>query len=165
MLSPQSYVTLCNPMVCIPPGSSVHGVLQARILEVKWSEVKVVQSCPTLWDPTDYTVHGILQARILEWDLPFSRGFSQPRDRTQVSHIAGGFFTSWIPQEYHRNTGGGCHFLLRGIFLNQGLNLCLLHVLCWQMDSLPLIHLLWKPKSLHSINFIFFFSNFNTMIP
>ena len=37
----------------------------------------------------DYTVHGILQARILEWvAFPFSRGFSQPRDRTQVSHIA-----------------------------------------------------------------------------
>ena len=29
--------------------------------------VKVIQSCPTLCDPTDYTVHGILQARILEW--------------------------------------------------------------------------------------------------
>ena len=36
----------------------------------------------------DYTVHGILQARILEWvAAPFSRGSSQPRDRTQVSHI------------------------------------------------------------------------------
>ena len=31
------------------------------------SEVKVVQSCPTLYDHMDYTVHGILQARILEW--------------------------------------------------------------------------------------------------
>ena len=38
---------------------------------------------------------GILQARILEWvALPFSRESSQPRDRTQVSRIAGGFFTS-----------------------------------------------------------------------
>jgi len=45
--------------------------------------------------PMDYTVLGILQARILEWvAIPFSRGSSQPRDRTQVSHIAGGFFTS-----------------------------------------------------------------------
>ena len=44
----------------------------------------------------DYTVHGILQARILEWvAFPFSRVSSQPRDRTQVSHIAGGFFTTW----------------------------------------------------------------------
>ena len=39
--------------------------------------------------------HGILQARILEWvAFLFSRGSSQPRDRTQVSSIAGRFFTS-----------------------------------------------------------------------
>ena len=58
-------------------------------------KVRVAQSCPTLWDPIDYTVHGILQARILEWvAFPFSRGSSQPRDRTQVSRTAGGFFTS-----------------------------------------------------------------------
>ena len=36
-----------------------------------------------------------------------------------------------------RNTGVGGHFLLQGIFLTQGLNLCLL---CWQVDSLPLSH-------------------------
>ena len=48
----------------------------------------------------DNTVHGILQARILEWvAFPFSSGSSQPRDRTQVSHIAGGFFTSWATRE------------------------------------------------------------------
>ena len=41
----------------------------------------------------DYTVHVILQARILKWvAFPFSRGFSQPRDQTQVSRITGGFF-------------------------------------------------------------------------
>ena len=58
-------------------------------------KVKVAQSCPTLCDPVDDTFHGILQARILEWvAFPFSRGSSQPRDRTQVSHTAGGFFTS-----------------------------------------------------------------------
>ena len=45
--------------------------------------------------PMDYTVHGILQARIVEWvAFPFSRGSSQPRDQTQVSCIAGGFFTT-----------------------------------------------------------------------
>jgi len=51
-----------------------------------------------------YIVHGILQARILEWAaLLFSRGSSQPMDRTQVSAIAGRFFTSWATrkaQEY-----------------------------------------------------------------
>ena len=58
-------------------------------------KVKVAQSCLTLCNPMDYTVHGILQARILEWvTFPFSRGSSKPRDRIQVSCIAGGFFTS-----------------------------------------------------------------------
>ena len=48
----------------------------------------------------DYTVHGILQARILGWvAFPFSRGSSQPRDRNQVFHTAGGFFTSWAIRE------------------------------------------------------------------
>ena len=37
----------------------------------------------TLCGPMDCTIHGILQARILEWvAFPFSRGSSQPRDRT-----------------------------------------------------------------------------------
>ena len=58
-----------------------------------WS--KVAHSYPTPCDPMDYTAHGILQARILEWvAFPFSRESFQPRDRSQVSHIAGGFFTS-----------------------------------------------------------------------
>ena len=57
--------------------------------------MKVAQLCLPFWNPMGYTVHGILQARILEWvAFPFSRGSSQFRDRTQVSHIAGGFFTN-----------------------------------------------------------------------
>ena len=52
--------------------------------------------------PMDYTAHEILQARILEWvAISFFRGSSQSRDRTQVSHIAGGFFTSWATREAH----------------------------------------------------------------
>ena len=48
----------------------------------------------------DYTVRGILQARILEWvAVLFSSGSSQPRDWTQVSRIAGGFFISWATRE------------------------------------------------------------------
>ena len=56
---------------------------------------EVAQSCPTLCDSVDCSlpgssVHGILQARILEWvAISFSRGSSQPRDRTQVSRIGG----------------------------------------------------------------------------
>ena len=63
------------------------------LLIAKSMKVKVAQSCPTLCYPMDYAGHGILQARILEWvTFPFLRGFSQ-QDQTQVSHIAGGFFT------------------------------------------------------------------------
>ena len=48
----------------------------------------------------DYIVHGILQARIPEGiAFSFSRGSPQPRDWTQVSHIAGIFFTSWATKE------------------------------------------------------------------
>ena len=60
----------------------------------------VAQSCPALCHPKDCSspgssFHGILQARILEWvSMPSSKGSSQPRDRTQVSPIAGGFFTN-----------------------------------------------------------------------
>ena len=58
-------------------------------------KVKVTQQCLTLWDPMVYTIHRILQSRIWEWvAFPFFRGSSQPRDQTQVSRIAGGFFTS-----------------------------------------------------------------------
>ena len=94
----------------------------------KWSEMKwVTQLCPTLCDPKDYTVHRILQARILEWvAFPFSRGSSQPRNRTQVSCIAGRFFTSWDTREA-QNTGVGSLSLLQGFFLTQEFNWGLLH--------------------------------------
>ena len=74
-----------------------------KIMEVKWGEV--TQSCPTLCDPMDCSppgslVHGIFQAWILEWvAIPFSRGSSQPRDRTQVSHIVSRCFTIWATRE------------------------------------------------------------------
>ena len=60
---------------------------------------KSLQLCLTLGDimdcsPPGSSVHGILQARILEWvAISFYRGSSQPRDQTQVSCIAGKFFT------------------------------------------------------------------------
>ena len=67
VLVTQSCLTLCDPMDCSPPGSSVHGILQARILE---------------W----VSIH-------------FSRGSSWPTDRTQVSCIAGRFFTVWATRK------------------------------------------------------------------
>ena len=67
---------------------------------VKKVKMKVAQSCQNLCNTMDYAVNGILQARILEWvAIPFCRGSSQPRDQTQVSHIAGRFFTSRATRE------------------------------------------------------------------
>ena len=81
VLSRFSHVQLCDPVDCSPPGSPVHGTLQARILE--WAAIsfsitmyaaaaKSLQSCPTLCDPIDSSppgspAPGILQARTLEW--------------------------------------------------------------------------------------------------
>ena len=53
----------------------------------------------SLW-PLDYIVHGILYTIVQERaSFPVSRGYSQPWDQTQVSHITGGFFTSWATRE------------------------------------------------------------------
>ena len=50
---------------------------------------------PADCSPPDSSVHGVLQARTLEWvAMPSSRESSQPRDQTQVSLIAGGFFAT-----------------------------------------------------------------------
>ena len=71
--------------------------------DMLWKLLSHVQLC----DPMDYTVHGIFQARILEWvAFPFFSGSSKPRDRTQVSSIADGFFTSWATKEAQRHTTG-----------------------------------------------------------
>ena len=79
----QSCPTLSDPMDCSLPGSSVHGIFQARVLEwgaIAFSDIiaaaaaaaKSLQSCPTVCDPIDGSstgspVPGILQARTLEW--------------------------------------------------------------------------------------------------
>ena len=62
-------------------------------------ESEVAQSCPTLCDPIDCSlpgssVHGIFQAIVLEWiAISFSRGSSQPRAWTRVSHMVDRRFT------------------------------------------------------------------------
>ena len=68
-------------------------------------QVKVAQLGPTLCNPMGCSppgssVHGILQASILKWEaILFSRGSSQPKDQSQVSCIAGRFFTIWATRE------------------------------------------------------------------
>ena len=62
-----------------------------RTTKVKSVSCSVVSDSATPWT---------VQARTLEWvAIPFSRASSRPRDRTQVSHIAGGFFTARATRE------------------------------------------------------------------
>ena len=101
-------------------------------------KVKVAQLWLTLCDPKDCR---ILQASILEWvAFSFSRGSSQPRDRTQVSCIAGGFFPSWATREaqcresasnnaWHRRGAAYISWLLLLRSLLYSLLLCLINVL------------------------------------
>ena len=161
---------LCNPMDWSPPGSSVHGISQARILEWaaipssqsrNWIHVSWISSTgrQILW-PLSHLVkalhillqtvklffkraiwnyfpfpfacmlshvqlfaapwtvacygssgHGILQARVLEWvAIPFSRGSSWPRDRTEVSYIAGRFFLIWATRFHSPVPLSLCYF-------------------------------------------------------
>ena len=82
-----------------------------NFIRCKWRLVIIIpvlytQLGPTLSDSMDYSppgspIHGILQVRILEWvAIPFCRGSSWPRDWTQVSHIAGRFFTIWVTVQF-----------------------------------------------------------------
>ena len=85
------------PLWCLRP-STLRTRARTRCLQ--GVQVKVAESYPTLCHPVDYTVHGILQARILKWVArSLLQGIFQPRDGTQVSLIAGGFFTSWATRE------------------------------------------------------------------
>ena len=76
------------------------------IVHTMWKkESEVAQSCPTLCDTMDCSLpgfHGIFQARVPGWVvISFSRGSSQPRDRTQVCRTAGRGFTLWATREAH----------------------------------------------------------------
>ena len=69
----------------------------------KTESCSVMSNSVTPWtvcSPPDSSVHGILQARTLEWAaISFSRGSSQLRDWTQVSHITGRLFSVWATME------------------------------------------------------------------
>ena len=81
----------------------------------------------TLWYPMDYKIHGIPQARIPECIVfPFSMGFSQPRDRTQVSRLQAGSLPAEPPGK-PKNTGLGSLSLLQWIFPTQKSSQGLLH--------------------------------------
>ena len=90
-------------------GKATHSIILAWRIPLSLHYcIVVVQSLSRVWllATPSTAAHqaplsmGILQARILEWiSYPFSRGSSQPRDWTQVSCIAGRFFTPWVTRE------------------------------------------------------------------
>ena len=95
---PPQYSDLENSIDCIVHGvtkswtclSDFHFYFIDQISSVH--SLSRVQIFATLWT-VGSSVHGISQARILEWvAISFSRGSSQPRDRTRVSHMAGRCF-------------------------------------------------------------------------
>ena len=101
--------TLCDPVDCHLSGPSVHGdspgkntgvgchsVLQG-IFPTQGSNPGLPHCSQILYRPSHQG-----SPRTLEWvAYPFSRGSSQPKNRTKASCIAGKFFTRWATREAH----------------------------------------------------------------
>ena len=104
-MEPASHALAGRFFTTEPPGKPITLATCILYIQIKLAEdvcnvlCVVTQSCPTLCNPMDCSppdpsVHGILQTRILEWvAISFSRGSSQPRDRTWVFHMTGRCFT------------------------------------------------------------------------
>ena len=126
-----------TPMDCSLPGSSVHGILQARVLEwvaTAFSKLlpvaKSLQSCPTLCDPIDGSppgspISGILQARTLEWlAISFSNAWNE-KWKGSCSVVSDSSQPHGLqptrllrPWDFPgKSTGVGCHRLLQNYFL------------------------------------------------
>ena len=107
----QSYLILFYLSVFICKMGIIIVILDRIFVNIIWDNTCTVPlcvcvSCSVVSDSATpgslpgSSVLGILQARILEWvAIPFSRGSSQPRDQTQVFHIAGRFFIIWATRE------------------------------------------------------------------
>ena len=81
-------------------------LLQSNLAKQKW-EWKSLSRVRILVTP--WTIQSMEFSRPEYWSevaFPFSKGFSQSRDWTQVSHIAGRLFTSWATREAQEYWGG-----------------------------------------------------------
>ena len=123
----QSWPTLCNPMDCTPPGSSVHGDSPGKIME--------------------NTPFSIGESVIMESvTMPSSRGSSQPRSPA----LRADSLSSESPGK-PKNTGVSSLFLLQGIFLTQGSNWGLLHCrwILYQLSYKEVHHIASKWEIYH----------------
>ena len=107
---PQSHLTLCDPMDCNPPGSSVHGILQARILEwvaislqLKYGKTQIWQEYreelykKDLHDPDnhdDVITHTQLESDILEFKVKWALKASLGTKLVDVMEFQLGHFKS-----------------------------------------------------------------------
>ena len=136
----ETFLNVCSHLSsnALNPGFSSGGSCSLWS-EVKWKSLSRVQLLVThgLFTPGNSLgqntgvciVHGILQARLLEWvPCPFSMGSTQPRDWTQVSHIAGKFFTVWTAR-------GALHPTAAAAAAAKSLQSC--PTLCDPIDSSP----------------------------
>ena len=106
-LVPKLCPTLCDPMDCSPPGSSVHGDSAGKNTGV--GPHAFLQGIFTTQESNPglphcrwvlYHLSHQESPRTLGWvPYSFSRGSSQPRNPTGASCIAGGFFTIWATSE------------------------------------------------------------------
>ena len=93
----------------------------------------------TLWTAAHQAPQstGIIQARIQEWvAISYSKAASQPKDQNQVSHTAGGFFTTGATRETHMN-------MLRDIKGNKKF-LITIQKLLWKTHEFLLFGKIWK---------------------
>ena len=114
MLVLQSCPTLCDPMDCSPPGSSVHGVLQARMLELgrpRWMEWRGRWERGSGWGT--HVNPWLIHLNVWQKPLQYYKVISLQLIK--------------IMKKKKKNTGVASHSLLQGIFPPQGSNQGLLH--------------------------------------
>ena len=111
----QSYPTLCDPMDCSPPGSSVHGIFQTRVLE--WSAIALLHGCPSDPHPRDSPgkntgagCHFLLQCMKVKSESEVAQScptLSDPMDCSLPGSSVHGIFHPHLQQRTGRAGGEG----------------------------------------------------------
>ena len=117
-------LTLCDPMDCSPPGTSVHGIFQARMLE--WVALPSSKWSSRPRDLTSPALAGSFFTTSATWEtlLNMNVSCSVMSDSLQPHELLPARFFS-TRNSPCKNTGVGSHSFLQGIFLTQGSNLSL----------------------------------------